>query len=179
MVAGVGYAVGYGSTLLRDPIDCACLPKGVTIDSDHHFVRVTNAPNVTLSGFDFALHGGYLVYCDASPNLTVENSNFAIGANGESGVAAYAGCTNIKVTNNIFDDAGSSAPCDRWSVVTTMAAGITLRYNWIKNFSQHVLEANGGGAVEYKYNLVEEGGRCPGGHLNYSQLQGDYPSPQI
>ena len=178
-VAGVNYAVGYGSASLKDPINCACLPRGTTIDSTHHFIRVTNTPNVTLSGFDFSLHGGYLVYCDDSPNLTIENSNFAMGANGASGVAAYAGCTNIRITNNVFDGVGSSAPCGSWSVIMTMASGITLRYNWIKNFSQHVLEANGGGGVEYKYNLIEEGGWCPGAHLNYSQLQGSYPSPQI
>jgi hypothetical protein len=178
-VAGVNYAVGYGTTSLRDPITCACLPAGATVDSDHHFIRVTNTPDVTLSGFDFSLHGGYLVYCDRSPNLTIEKSNFAMGANGQLGVAAYAGCTNMKLANNVFDGAGSRAPCDSWSVITTMGTGISLRYNWIKNFSQHVLEANGGGVVDYKYNLVEEGGTCPSAHLNYSQLQGNYPSPRI
>ena len=95
------------------------------------------------------------------------------------GVAAYAGCTDMKITHNVFDGSGSSNPCDDWSVIGTMGAGITLRYNWIKNFAQHVLEANGGGVVDYRYNLIEEGGLCSGAHLNYSQLQGSYISPRI
>jgi hypothetical protein len=179
-VAGVNYPVGYGSTALRDPINCECLPSGVSADANNHFIRVVNTPNVTLDGFDFSLHGGYLLYCDGSANLTITNSNFAMGANHQSGaIGINSGCTNMRITNSVFDGVGNNYPCGNWSVVTTMGAGVTLQYNWIKNFSQHVLEANGGGAVIYRHNLIEEGGWCPGAHLNFSQLQGTYSDPQI
>jgi len=178
-VAGVNYAVGYSNIALQDPIECHCLPSGASIDLINHFIRVTEAPALTLNGFDFSLHGGYLVYCDRSPNLTVSNSKFAAGENGLLGVMGNSGCADLTVTNNVFDGMGHLYPCGIGTVITTAGNGITLRYNWIKNFSQHVLEANGGGKVIYRYNVVEDGGWCPGAHLNYTQLQGDYHSPII
>ena len=66
--------------------------------------------------------------------------------------------------------------CSGSSLVGAAGANTTtLTYNWLKNFSQHVLEmlVNGSSSsVVYKYNLIEKGGTCPGSGLNYLQFGG-------
>jgi len=47
---------------------------------------------------------------------------------------------------------------------------MTLTYNWLFDFSQHVLEMlvrSGPYSVVYTHNLIEKGGMTPGAHLNF------------
>src|SRR5262249_54250186 len=51
---------------------------------------------------------------------------------------------------------------------------VTLEYNWLKNFPQHVLELTQSSgtsfSVIYKYNLIQQGAEQSGAHLNYIQF---------
>ena len=79
-VAGVDYAVGVPSgTTLKDPTVTGALPAGATYNASNHTVTVTGN-GVTLDGFDFSLHNGISLVIQSS-NVTVQNSNFAVGSN--------------------------------------------------------------------------------------------------
>ena len=59
------------------------------------------------------------------------------------------------------------------SSLITFSGGLTLEYNWFKNFNQHVLEYNASTntSLIYEYNLITNGGSgATGQHLNYLQL---------
>ena len=50
----------------------------------------------------------------------------------------------------------------------------------MQNSAQHFLELNGGGSLNYSYNLIMNGGTADGAHLNVSQFQsGTYNNPVI
>src|SRR5882724_5655299 len=79
-VAGVDYAVGYASgTTLRDPSTISM--AGVTVDKVNHVIDISGS-NITLSGYDFSLNGGWGVSINSGNNVTVENSKFVVGSNG-------------------------------------------------------------------------------------------------
>ncbi len=64
--------------------------------------------NVTLSGYDFSLNGGWQV--DASGDRdTIENSNFMVGANELVPIVAGASSTNLSVLHNTIDGSGDRA----------------------------------------------------------------------
>ncbi|MDA9497576.1 hypothetical protein XI05_08625, partial [Bradyrhizobium sp. CCBAU 11357] len=52
---------------------------GVSVDNASRTISITG-DNVTLDGYDFALHGGYQVATSAA-NTTISNSNFSVGTN--------------------------------------------------------------------------------------------------
>ena len=75
-VAGVDYAVGYGSTQLTD-WESISIP-GVTVNTSTNTVTITGN-NVTLNGIDFSLHGGAQLIVNGS-NDVASNCNFLYGA---------------------------------------------------------------------------------------------------
>jgi hypothetical protein len=166
-VAGVDYAVGiHAGTVLKNPVTCGCLPAGASVDATNHLIRVT-ADNVTLDGFDFT--DNYSIYIPGDPgangtriiNCAFKVTGFAVNAQGSS-ANVYVGYCVI--------DGDSATGCDMGELISFRNG--TVVYNWIKNAPQHFLSAGGGGAVVYRYNLLDQGAFCPGAHLNYLQFGG-------
>lgn len=133
-VAGVEYYVGVpAGTVLKDPSVQGNLPVGATANASLHVVQIT-ANNVTLSGYDFSLHGGWGV---SIPNgvtgTTITNSNFVYSINPIIPIQAVgSGIANLTVANNNF----IGSPNDQ---------GIAIQYN-------------GGGAFIVKYNYFSTQG---------------------
>jgi hypothetical protein len=174
-VAGVDYAVGVPSTATLTDWQLLSGP-GITVNTTATlpYVRVDNTSNVVISGVDFSLHGGAVVFFINSPNPTVTGSKFG-GTNLAHATAsiifADQNSPNFTVSYNTVDGGGNGAGS---SLVSTAGAGtMTLTYNWLKDFSQHVLEMSipsGSYSIVYTHNLIETGGMTPGAHLNYLQI---------
>src|SRR4051812_28221359 len=96
-VAGVDYYVGTPSgTVLKDPTSISM--AGVSVDKSAHIISVSGS-NVTLSGYDFGLNGGWQVnVINNANNVTIQNSHFQVGANDLMPIQAYYGGT-INVLN--------------------------------------------------------------------------------
>jgi hypothetical protein len=171
-VAGVDYAVGPSSTALKDPATISM--AGVSVDNSSRTISITGN-NVTLDGYDFALHGGYQVATSAA-NTTISNSNFSVGTN-QGAYLIYGGtsASNLTVMHNTFD--GSSIGNNLSYIRYSGSGEVSLEYNWFKNFPGHIVEftqANGSPSfsVDYKYNLIEQGSLHDGYHLNFLQFGG-------
>jgi hypothetical protein len=185
-VAGVDYAVGVPPTATLTDWQLLSGP-GITVNTTAMppYVRVDNTSNVVISGVDFSLHGGAEIFFVNSPNPTVTGCQFG-GTNlahvTASIIAADSDSPNLTVSYNTVDGGGNGAGS---SLVSTAGAGtMTLTYNWLKNFSQHVLELIVSGtaspwSLTYKYNLIEQGGMTPGAHLNYLQIEANTDSTSI
>jgi hypothetical protein len=165
-VAGVEFAVGVPSShALRDPTVQANLPSGASVDTVNHLIRVTSN-NVTLDSFDFSLHGGYSVYVTGASGTRVTNSYF-FGL--QPAVHDDANSSNTYVGYNTIDGGGGTASLQcNFGETLPLGPNATVEYNWIKNVGQHFV-SSGGGALVYRYNLLEDGGWCPGAHLNFLQ----------
>ncbi|WP_247476081.1 Ig-like domain-containing protein [Bradyrhizobium sp. 169] len=171
-VAGVDYAVGVSSTALKDPATISM--AGVSVDNSSRTISITG-DNVTLDGYDFALHGGYQLATSAA-NTTISNSNFSVGMN-QGAYLIYGGtsASNLTVIHNTFD--GSSIGNNLSYIRYSGSGDVSLEYNWFKNFPGHIVEftqANGSPSfsVDYKYNLIEQGSLHDGYHLNFLQFGG-------
>jgi hypothetical protein len=171
-VAGVDYAVGPTSTPLKDPATISM--AGVSVDTATRTINITGN-NVTLSGYDFSLHGGYQVSTYGA-NTTITNSNFAVGTlQGSYLIYGFESASNLTITHNTFD---GSAILNQTSFIGYRGSGaVTLEYNHFENFAQHIIEfaqQNGSPSfsVVYKYNLIEQGALGAGSHLNYLQFGG-------
>jgi hypothetical protein len=183
-VAGVDYGVGVPSTATLTDWQLLSGP-GITVNTTASlpYVRVDNTSDVVISGVDFSLHGGAAVFFINSPRPTVTKCVFG-GPNLVKLMASliFSDSTSpdLTVSYNTIDGGGNGAGS---SLVSTAGAGtMTLTYNWLKNFSQHVLEIlvqNASYSVVYKYNLIEQGGMTPGAHLNYLQIEPNTDSTSI
>ncbi len=175
-VAGVDYAVGIDSgTVLKNPVTCGCLPTGASRDEVNHLIRVT-ANNVVLDGFDFYTYGRYNVYIDGSTNSVtgtqVKNCYFYGGVP----VTSHGTVTNTSITHNTIDGAGVNDTCTGcYGECIYVNGDLTVEYNWIKNVQQHFVSTGGapGGTLNYRFNLLEDGGWVTGAHLNYLQWSGN------
>jgi len=175
-VAGVDYRVGLPSMTTLTDWQLLSGP-GITVNTTNMppYVEVDDTSNVVISGVDFSLHNGAVLFFVNSPNPTVTGNNFG-GTNlttiSASIIFADSASPSFTVSHNTIDGAGSGSGS---SIISVAGGGTTtLTYNWLKNFPQHVLEMSiQDGApysVIYKYNLIEQGAMAPGAHLNYLQF---------
>jgi hypothetical protein len=175
-VAGVDYAVGYGSTSLTDWESIS--QPGVTVNTSTNTVTITGN-NITLSGIDFSLHGGAQVVVSGN-NDTITKSNFLYGTTMASDADIYLvnqiGGSNLTLSYNVINGNGpalGSSASNQSSLISTSGTGtFTLEYNLLENFNQHALEAsNSTENILYQYNLIYNGGSgSAGAHLNYLQF---------
>jgi hypothetical protein len=175
-VAGVDYPVGLPPmTTLTDWQSLS--GPGITVHTTAMppYVRVDNTSNVVISGVDFSLHGGASLFFVNCPNPTVISSIFA-GKNlanlvGTAVIYADANSPGLTVSYNTISGAGAGGG---GTLVGAAGAGtITLTYNWLKHFPQHVLEVfvqNAPYSIVYKYNLIEKGAMQTDAHLNYLEF---------
>ncbi|MDQ6868344.1 MAG: hypothetical protein M3178_08045 [Pseudomonadota bacterium] len=150
---------------------------GITVNTTNMplYVKVDDTSNVVLSGVDFSLHNGAVLFFVNSPNPTVTGNNFGwtnLTTISASIMFADSASPNFTVSHNTIDGAGSGSGS---SIISVAGGGTTtLSYNWLKNFPQHVLEISiqddAPYSVIYKYNLIEQGAMAPGAHLNYLQF---------
>jgi len=127
-VAGVDYAVGYSSgTTLSNPSTISM--AGVSVDQANHIINVSGS-NVTLSGYDFSLDGGWGVSVNGGSNITIENSKFVVGSNGNTPIYVSQNASNVTVQNNLIDGAGSSS---QMLIAADGAGTTTIQYNMIQN----------------------------------------------
>jgi hypothetical protein len=174
-VAGVDYRVGLPPTTTLTDWQSLSGP-GITVNTTAMppYVRVENTSNVVISGVDFSLHGGAYLFFVNSPNPTVVSSYFA-GTNLKTilSYVIYADANSPGLTVSYNTIVGAGAGSGSALVGATGNGTTTLTYNWLKNFPQHVLQQNtqsGTDSIVYKYNLIEKGGKQPGGHLNYLEF---------
>jgi len=174
-VAGVDYAVGVPSGSGLKDWESISQP-GVSVNAATHTVYVTGN-NVTLNGVDFSLHGGSQLVIEGANNTTISNCNVVYGSALTSSnflINAVSG-SNITIEHCTIDGNGAvqTASSDQSSLISTgsrFTGTVTLTYNRLQNFIQHVLEYNGGTTLVYEYNLIYNGGNGPTGpHLNYLQ----------
>jgi len=175
-VAGVDYAVGVpAGAHLRDPLYLAM--KGVVVDADHHMVRIAG-DDVTLDGYDFSLHGGWVVYIQSgAQNTVISHSRFGIGANNLVPVAAEAGTANLAILHNMF--AGGGAPEDGrsgavWTLVNYSGSGrFVAKYNWFGPAPADAIDLNNGRiSADIEYNAAVSLGHAPGSHPDFVQFDG-------
>jgi hypothetical protein len=155
-VAGVDYAVGYATgTTLSNPSTIHM--AGVVVDSLNHVVRVI-ANNVTLSGYDFSLGGGWGVSVNGGTGITIQNSRFVVGRNGLTPLYVSPNASNVTIQNNLIDGGGTSTQI----LVGVNGAGTTtIRYNLIQNASgQNLVMSSyvGGENWIVQYNLIANAG---------------------
>jgi hypothetical protein len=155
-VAGVDYAVGYASdTILRDPSTISM--AGVSVDKINHVVNVSGN-DVALDGYDFSLDGGWGVSVSGGTNVTIQNSNFVVGRNGNTPIYVRPSASNVTIQNNLIDGAGTSTQI----LVAADGAGTTnIQYNLIKNaWGQNIVMSSDVGEENWvlQYNLIMNAG---------------------
>ena len=70
-------------------------------------------------------------------NDTIENSNFAVGANELIPIVAGASSTNLSVLYDTIDGGGDSGnPSAISALISDTGTGLTVEYNWLKNAPQ-------------------------------------------
>jgi hypothetical protein len=173
-VAGVDYPVGPKSTPTKDPATINM--PGVDVSGRTVYVK---GNNIKLDGYDFSKGGGWDVLIGiygTGRNDTLINCNFKLQPTQGSGALIGGQSVGLVVEYCTFDQTGPGANIpggSAWSIVSGGFSGTTVfKYNWFKNFPQHVLElgTNTKDTLINKYNLIENGGLQPGAHLNYQQF---------
>jgi hypothetical protein len=170
-VAGVDYFVGCpAATVFQDPQTQGPAGTSYSVVGSIRNLNI-NANNVVLDGFDFSLHSGIGLFIGGN-NCTVQNCRFVNNSYGGSYQVDNAGI-NTLIQNCTVDGSGA-ANTGQASLIKHEGAGLlTLFNNWFRNFPQQVLENVLGPAdhysIQYKANLIDEGGLNPVAHLNYMQ----------
>jgi len=151
-VAGVDYYVGTPSgTALKAPTTISII--GVSVDKSAHIIRVSGS-NVTLSGYDFGLNGGWQVnVVNNANNVTIQNSQFQVGTNNLMPIQDYYGGT-INVLNNTFDG-GASHGSSVNAMVFTGSGGATIEYNRFTNFPNDGIDVTRNGDFAIQNNLFD------------------------
>ncbi len=171
-VAGVDYAVGVpAGTILRDP--ATIVMPGVSIDVARHFVSIDKS-NVTLSGYDFGLSGGWgIVVQPGVTNTVIENSSFHVGLTNLVPIHAYAGAGDLSIQNNTFDGGGGTSGVV-WALIYYLGSGtFAAKYNSFLNAPADAIDFGGGTMTTIvDYNVFHNLGTAPGAHADTVQYVG-------
>ena len=163
----------------------ANLPAGASIDAVNHMIDV-HGNNVTLSGYDFSLHGGWGVTIEAGTTgtTTISNSNFVMGS-GEP-IAINAQSTNVgnlTVLNDTFNGTQQNIPSVQPPPAGSGLSGainyngngtFVAEYNDIFNMPGDGIDFSSGTVTPtIEYNLFAGLGYTPGAHADPVQFYGD------
>jgi hypothetical protein len=161
-VAGVDYHVGVpGGLALKDPATISM--AGVKVDTVNKIVSVTGN-DVTLDGYDFSLNGGWGVVTSAA-NTSILDSKFVIGSNHNAPIQGWSSASNLFVGNSTID--GNGVGIGSTGLVSMNGDGLTVQYSWLSNSAGDTIQAHGGGAIDLRYNLLEQGGLASGAHGDF------------
>jgi hypothetical protein len=176
LVAGVDYPVSYPSaTSFLDP-NVNTLPTGCGKGT---FQIICNSGSPTLNGWDFSLEGGWQVICEGGTLLTITNSKFAIGANGQATINATSGCASLTITYSSIN--GNALPDNlNGTLIDFSGSGtLTIEYNYWINGGGDWVDQNKGTLVE-KYNLCYScSGQGSGSHGDWLQTNGNVTYNEI
>ena len=167
-VAGVDYYVGVPQGLtLKNPATISM--AGVSVDTANHIVTVTGS-NVTLSGYDFSLNGGWGVVVQGA-NTKILDSNFKVGSNGNMPILATASSSNLTVMSVTIDGSNSGSVS---GLIENRGSGtLTVEYSWLKNAGGDMVQMHNGGraaGLVLRYNLIQNAGMAPGAHGDYTEF---------
>ena len=167
-VAGVDYYVGVPQGLtLKNPATISM--AGVSVDTANHIVTVTGS-NVTLSGYDFSLNGGWGVVVQGA-NTKILDSNFKVGSNGNMPILATASSSNLTVMSVTIDGSNSGSVS---GLIENRGSGtLTVEYSWLKNAGGDMVQMHNGGksaGLVLEYNLIQNAGMAPGAHGDYTEF---------
>ena len=184
-VAGVDYQVGTpGGLTLQDPTVAANLPAGVSIDSTNDVLDITQS-NVTLSGFDFSLHGGWGVVIEPGVgNTTIADCNFSmLGGEPVAIDAASTSIGSLTVEYCSFNGNSEDIPSVRpppagtgiGSAINYFGSGsFVAEYDYIHAMPADGIDFSDGTVTPtIEYNLFEDLGTTPGAHPDPVQFYGD------
>ncbi len=172
-VPGVDYYVGVPKiTTLKVPTT-ANLPAGASWqDSTQVLIRI-DANNVTIQGFDLTGRGGIGIYVAPGITGTKIIDNLYVASKSNAPIFANIGpnCDGTYIGFNTVDGGGASGNLSFGELIYNQGKSLTFEYNYVKNAPQHFV-SGGSGPLNYRNNLLENGGRGSGQHLNYLQFGG-------
>ena len=166
-VAGVNYAVGPQSTPTGNPATISM--SGVSVNTQTHVITVSGS-NVTLSGYDFSLNGGWQIdVASGANNLTITNNYFKVGANGLQPIVAATGAGNITLEYNTIDGGGLGVGGNQPDILFTAGQGATVEYNYFLNAPQDGMNFYQTGNYTVMYNLFSTGSFYSSAHADWIQ----------
>jgi hypothetical protein len=176
-VAGVDYGVGVptGATL-QDPSTLSNIP-GISLDTSAHQVFVDTNNPVTIDHINFAADGGWQLIIGASTpsnNVTVSNSYFAIGSNGNALVNQVSG-SNATFVYDTFN--GNSLADNLNGTILNLTGGMVLKYSLIENGFGDFIDYGSNNTVEN--NVFYNDGQGAGAHPDWLQLGGGTYTNQV
>jgi hypothetical protein len=173
-VAGIDYAVGIPSgTTLTDPLT-GSLPTGCGRNTTSHQITCTGAVSPTFNGWDFSLENGWQLICSVtSGTMTVTNSNFAIGTNGNAMLVATngSGC-NLLLTYSQLNANGLNDNSNGTNINFNASGTFTAQYNYFLNAAGDFIDLGAGGTQLIEFNLFQNAGQLAGTHPDWLQMAG-------
>jgi hypothetical protein len=136
-VAGVDYAVGVPTgTALVSPSTISM--PGVQLNTPSHLVVITGN-NVTWSGYDFSVDGGWgVVVAPGVTNTVIKDSNFVVGGDQNVPIDAIEDVGNLTVVDDTFNG-GSSG--DVFSMIGYSGTGVfTAEYDSFMNTPEDAID---------------------------------------
>src|SRR5262249_16718345 len=120
-----------------------------------------------ISDVDFSLHGGAVLYINNSNNTVITDCNFQAPTSND---LIYLAPSSSGVTVKYCDLTGGTTGS---GLIGAGGGGnIVVQYNLMQDFPQHAVEIGGNATLDYRYNLIENGGTVTGQHLNFLQFTG-------
>lgn len=169
-VAGVDYPVGIATgTSLQDPLT-ATLPGSCTRNSGNHQITCAST-TATFNGWDFSLEGGWQLICNGGGVVTVTNSNFAIGTNGNAMISGTSTCI-MTLTHNVINANALNDNLNGTNINFNGSGQFTAKYNIIEDAAGDWIDLGGGGASLVEYNFFFNAGQLAGTHPDWLQLGG-------
>lgn len=153
-VADVDYAVGPAAgTATKNPLVDA-LPASWSVDNTNKFIRTNGTSGVTLDGWDFSLTNGYRLYlASSSQNITITNTKFAAGANGQNPIFVANGSGPITCRYCEFDGGLGNYAADQM-IQSTGPANVVAEYCRFKNFNNDAINVGGLGGDDGGDHLI-------------------------
>jgi hypothetical protein len=179
-VAAVDYAVASPAQLIAH---CGSLTPWTSITTSGTRISGNNfyvtGNNVSLTCIDFTTSGAaQILVSGVNDSITWSSMIYTAAQQASSNlhIIIETSGSGLTLNYNVIDGncpvLGSGG--SNQSTLITVSAGVTgtltMEYNLLENFTQHVIEDNANHNLVYNYNLVYNGGSCLSGpHLNYLQ----------
>jgi hypothetical protein len=166
-IAGVDYAVGYPSgQSFTDPAT-GRLPDGCSRGMQQ---IICSSGSPTFDGWDFSLENGWQLICETNGTLTVTNSNFAIGSNGQAMLVATPACNNMMVTNSVFNANGLNDNSNSTNINFNGRGALTVEYCLLENAYGDLIDLGGGGTSLIQWNVFHNAGQGSNAHPDWLQF---------
>ena len=183
-VAGVDYNIGYRNAL-SDPwpgypstgsgsfasLFLTQIGGFGNLSAGSNILTISNASGMTLSNWDFSLHGGVGVLLNTCTSPTVTDCNFKFSTNtGIDCLSIKNGTQNTIVEYCVLDNAGTSGLDAVIGMFSNpgVCINLTVQYCWIKNAGSDAISITDGTSF-IQYNLFQDIGQQIGNHPDLVQ----------